>query len=52
VRSRKAYQLGDPITVRLVEVAPLKGGLKFELAGQAAQATATGKKKPGKRPRR
>ncbi len=51
-RSRKAYQLGDPITVRLVEVAPLKGGLKFELAGEGVQATATGKKKPGKRSRR
>jgi len=38
--------------VRLVEVAPLKGGLKFELAGQDVQAAATGKKKPGKRSRR
>jgi ribonuclease R len=51
-RSGKAYQLGDPIKVRLIEVAPLKGGLKFELANQDVQGTLPGKKKPHRRSRR
>lgn len=38
-RSGESYQLGDAISVKLVEVAPLKGGLKFELAGGAQQRT-------------
>jgi ribonuclease R len=29
-RTGETYQLGDPIRVRLVEVAPIKGGLRFE----------------------
>jgi ribonuclease R len=31
-RTGTTYQLGDSISVRLVEVAPLKGGLRFELS--------------------
>jgi ribonuclease R len=37
-RSKTIFQLGAPITVRLVEVAPLKGGLKFELTDMAVPA--------------
>jgi ribonuclease R len=31
-RSRKIFRLGDSITVRLAEAAPLTGGLRFDLA--------------------
>lgn len=31
-RTRKVYRLGDKITVRLAEAAPLTGGLRFDLA--------------------
>jgi ribonuclease R len=32
-RTRKVYRLGEKITVRLAEAAPLTGGLRFDLAG-------------------
>ena len=35
-RTGKAYRLGDKIAVRLAEAAPLTGGLRFELADDAA----------------
>jgi ribonuclease R len=36
-RTKKAYRLGEIVTVRLAEAAPLTGGLRFELAdGNAA----------------
>lgn len=48
-RSKTQYQLGAPIVVRLVEVSPIKGGLKFALAEQADGA---GSHRRGKRPGR
>ncbi|CAA6605338.1 Ribonuclease R [Rhodospirillaceae bacterium LM-1] len=30
-RTRKAYRLGDPVTVRLMEAVPVTGGLRFEI---------------------
>jgi ribonuclease R len=35
-RSKTAYRLGDILPVRLVEAAPLTGGLRFDLAEAAA----------------
>jgi ribonuclease R len=46
-RSGTAYKLGDTLTVRLMEAAPLTGGLRFELA----EAGAPGKKGPPNKPR-
>jgi len=37
-RSRTTYSLGDMLTVRLVEAAPLTGGLRFELTEHNAPA--------------
>jgi ribonuclease R len=34
-RSGTAYRLGDPVTVRLVEAAPVAGALRFELLTEA-----------------
>jgi len=35
-RTGTAYKLGDIVAVRLVEAAPLTGGLRFDLAEQSA----------------
>jgi ribonuclease R len=37
-RTRKSFKLGDILTVRLAEAAPLTGGLRFELAEGAGSA--------------
>jgi len=37
-RSGTAYKMGDKLTVRLMEAAPLTGGLRFELADAKAPA--------------
>jgi ribonuclease R len=34
-RTRKVFRLGDKVTVRLAEAAPLTGGLRFDLAEEA-----------------
>jgi ribonuclease R len=36
-RSGETYQLGDPVEVRLVEVAPVSGGLRFEMVSTGRQ---------------
>ncbi len=36
-RSGMTYRLGDMVRVRLAEAAPLTGGLRFELAGEAEE---------------
>ena len=38
-RTNKAYRMGDTLTVRLAEAAPLTGGLRFELADGEGVAT-------------
>jgi len=38
-RTKKTYHLGETITVRLAEAAPLTGGLRFELAESNAAPT-------------
>ena len=47
-RSRTAYTLGDQVSVRLMEAAPLTGGLRFELTeGNGKQSTGrTGRPQP------
>ncbi len=46
-RTGTVFKLGDKMTVRLMEAAPLTGGLRFELAeaGSAPRKPATGKPK-------
>jgi ribonuclease R len=57
-RTGTAYKLGDTLTVRLMEAAPLTGGLRFELAeaNAAPKRPQMGKarfaKKDNRRPRR
>jgi ribonuclease R len=50
-RTKTAYSLGDRMTVRLLEAAPLTGGLRFELV-DVAKSLQTSAPKPhiGKRP--
>jgi ribonuclease R len=33
-RSGETYRLGDPVTVRLVEAAPVAGALRFEMLSE------------------
>jgi ribonuclease R len=42
------YRLGDPVEVRLLEAAPVTGGLRFELLSEPSDYRAPGR---GKRPR-
>ena len=39
-RSGETYRLGDPVTVKLVEAAPVAGALRFELLTQGRPGTA------------
>ena len=54
-RSGKSYGLGDLINVKLMEAAPVTGGLRFELAGDDASPARThrpgkpGRGRPGQR---
>ena len=55
-RSGETYRLGDRVTVKLVEAAPVAGALRFELlsegrAGQAARAARTARRKRQQRAR-
>jgi ribonuclease R len=58
-RTKTAYSLGDRMTVRLLEAAPLTGGLRFELVdiakslqGSAPRPHVGGGKRPSQKPRR
>ncbi len=44
-RTGTAYKLGDIIPVRLMEAAPLTGGLRFELADEAPRQTRPARKR-------
>ncbi|HKQ10735.1 MAG TPA: ribonuclease R, partial [Rhizomicrobium sp.] len=51
-RTRVSYGMGQALAVKLLEAAPLTGGLRFALADGAGEAPAAGKPrtgKPGKR---
>jgi ribonuclease R len=43
------YRLGDPVTVELVEAAPVAGALRFRMVGEAAAAAG---RRPGHKPPR
>ena len=43
-RSGESYRLGDPVTVKLVEAAPVAGALRFELLSEGRQG------RPARRP--
>ncbi len=45
-RSRTSYRLGDLVTARLVEAAPLAGALRFEIVGSADGAKARRRIRP------
>jgi ribonuclease R len=58
-RTKTAYSLGDRMTVRLLEAAPLTGGLRFELVDAAKTSQSStpkphvgGSKRPSHKPRR
>jgi ribonuclease R len=44
-RSGESYRLGDPVTVKLVEAAPVAGALRFELLSDGRGGSGGGKKK-------
>jgi ribonuclease R len=48
-RSGETYRLGDPVMVRLIEAAPLTGGLRFEIVGGGRPGRTIPKRK--RRPR-
>jgi ribonuclease R len=50
-RTKKMYRMGETITVRLAEAAPLTGGLRFELADDD-DAPASAPKRNPLRPRK
>ena len=51
-RSRHAYRMGDSLEVTLEEAAPVTGGLRFALAGQAGSPAAKGHKGGFRGPKR
>ena len=51
-RTGERYGLGDKVTVKLVEAAPVAGALRFELLSEGGRGKAAPFKSPGKRPYR
>ena len=49
VGNTETYRLGDPVTVELVEAAPVAGALRFKLARHAPAATRRAGQPPGQR---
>src|SRR5262249_56113643 len=45
------HRLGDPVTVELIEAAPVAGALRFRLVGQHAGRPASATKRAGHAPR-
>jgi ribonuclease R len=50
-RTRVRYGMGVELTVKLVEAAPITGGLRFELADGSGGQTGHGPRKPGHGPK-
>jgi ribonuclease R len=48
----ETFQLGDNVQVRLVEVAPVKGGLKFEMESQGRKGKPAAGSKMKRKPTR
>ncbi len=44
--SGEKFQLGDTVQVKLVEVAPVKGGLRFEMMSEGKKSKSVGRKRP------
>jgi ribonuclease R len=40
-RSGETYRLGDPVTVKLVEAAPVAGALRFEILSEGRRGRPT-----------
>jgi ribonuclease R len=45
--SGESFRLGDPVTVKLVEAAPVAGALRFELLSEGRRELATRRSKTG-----
>ena len=48
-RSGETYRLGDPVTVKLVEAAPVAGALRFELLSEGRAGSAHGRSRRNER---
>jgi ribonuclease R len=48
-RTGETFRLGDPVTVKLVEAAPIAGALRFEILSEGRKGTPRGKR--GREPR-
>ncbi len=48
-RTGETFQLGDRVQVRLIEVAPIKGGLRFEMVSEGRQGKIMPRGKQGSR---
>lgn len=51
-RTGETFRLGDSITVRLLEAAPVAGALRFEILSEGGRVNASSFKRTGKRPSR
>jgi ribonuclease R len=45
-RSGETFQLGDPVDVRLIEVAPVSGGLRFEMVSEGRRGKPLPRRSP------
>jgi ribonuclease R len=51
-RSGESYRLGDRVTVKLIEAAPVAGALRFELLSEGRQGSGGGKRRFSPNPQR
>ncbi|MEO6607888.1 MAG: ribonuclease R [Aestuariivirga sp.] len=51
-RTGETFQLGDTVEVRLLEAAPIKGGLRFEMVSKGREGKAPPPGRPKSKPRR
>jgi len=49
-RTGEMFRLGDNVTVRLLEVAPVAGALRFELLSEGTRVNRSSLKRPARRP--
>jgi ribonuclease R len=47
-RTGETYRLGDPVSVRLVEAAPVAGALRFEILSEGRITGGSGRKRSGR----
>ncbi|KAA2243960.1 ribonuclease R [Salinarimonas soli] len=47
-RTGESYRLGDPVSVKLVEAAPVAGALRFEILSEGRKGKPSGARRPGR----